>query len=104
LSVLSKRRRASTSDVLRIVDNTQEPYTKMVPKEGVEPSRGVASRDFESRASAHSATSARHGIILPQMPCRCKANGQLFLEGVSTCDLRVLIAANDRCGLPAVKR
>jgi hypothetical protein len=30
----------------------------MVPKEGVEPSWGAAPRDFESRASADSATSA----------------------------------------------
>ncbi len=32
----------------------------MVPKEGVEPSRGVTPRDFESRASAYSATSAQY--------------------------------------------
>jgi hypothetical protein len=31
----------------------------MVPKAGLEPARGVTTRDFESRASANSATSAR---------------------------------------------
>ena len=34
-----------------------------MPKEGVEPSRGVTPHDFESWASAYSATSARYNQI-----------------------------------------
>lgn len=58
----------------------QEKGKKMVPKEGVEPSRGVASRDFESRASANSATSARHVVILPQMYEYRKTNPSFFVS------------------------
>ena len=41
----------------------ENAHKKLVPKAGLEPARGVATRDFESRASANSATSATTMII-----------------------------------------
>ncbi len=49
------------------------PLKNLVPKAGLEPARGITTRDFESRASAYSATSATprvvyHGVLASSSP------------------------------------
>ena len=49
----------------------------MVPETGIEPARGISSRDFKSRASASSATPANLLVTLYSIPQKmCVVNSE----------------------------
>ena len=62
----------------------KRPFVDVVPKAGLEPARGVTTLDFESSASANSATSAYLAFLvgnryyITRMKRKCQA---IFLRG-----------------------